>query len=118
MAEVLMAAAVLAVGLLGLGSLQLAALAAAETARARRVALALVRNALEAGPGGDADGAFDREGRALESGEGRPEPAHFTVTFTRLEPHGPAARHRVEVAWPSRRPGQTHRLVLTRLAAP
>lgn len=128
MAEVLLAAAILAVGLLGLAALQVAAAAAAETARARRVAVALARNALEAGPGGDAGGTFDREGRALGSGAGRPDDgvpdpgtpgrAHFTVTVTPLPPAGPAARQRVEVAWPGRRPGESQRLVLTRLAAP
>jgi len=113
LAEVLVAAFILAVGILGLASLQVAAVAAAEAARARMVAVAVARNALEGVPGGNAGAAFDREGRAAVSGSGC-----FTVKVVRQAPVGPAGRYRVEVAWPGGRSGQPRRVVLTRLAAP
>jgi hypothetical protein len=111
LAEVLAAAGILAVGLLGLGSMLVAAARAAEGARARRVAVALVRNALEAGPDGAGTAGFDREGRPA-----RPGGEHFTVTVTRLRAPGPAAGYRVEATWPG--PGRARRLAVSRLAAP
>jgi Tfp pilus assembly protein PilV len=113
LAEVLVAAAILAVGLLGLGCLELAAASAAETARGRRLAAALVWNALEAGLGEADSRTYDREGRLDSTG-----PGQVRVTITRLPDVGPATRFRVEAVWPGGRPGRPHRLVLTGLARP
>jgi hypothetical protein len=111
LAETLVAAFILAVGLLGLGALQVAAAAAATEARTRRIALVLVRNALEAVPGTTGVTAFDPEGR--EAGLG---PAFFTVTVARVA--GAGEWYRAEAAWTGgRRPGP-RRLTLDRRVAP